>query len=291
MLESMTGYGRGTSKNANYGIVLELKSVNSKYLEVRSRLPKEFNNMESKISAFVKTRFKRGYIDVYINLEEKKQKNKNLMIDMEKAKELCNQARNMQKRLKLSGDLDINTVLKFKDILSQNDKTVLKPDFSLLQKALKDACQKLKDMRLKEGKHLERDMKKRMSIVDESIQKIDRTKDALVKSIIPRLKQRVSEISKGVKFDEGRLEQEIVLYAAKADISEEITRVKSHLKKMNDIIKGKGACGRNLDFIIQEMNREINTIGSKSQASSISNIVVDLKGEIEKIREQVQNVE
>lgn len=291
MLESMTGYGRGSAKGRDGSAVVEIKSVNSKYLELRARLPKEYADLESKISSYVKSTFKRGSIDFFLNIEERSQANKGALIDMKKAKRFYDQSKSLQKKLRLKGEIDINTFLRNRDLFNVNEAPPVKISQRVIKEALAKAVRKLKSMRSKEGRHLETDIKKRLDKFRAVLKKVEMSKLQLRSRMIGRLKRRVKDIKKDIKFDSARLEQEIVFYAAKSDITEEVIRLKSHIKKFADSMSAKGPCGRNLDFIIQEMNREINTIGSKSQDSDIASCVVELKTGIEKIREQVQNIE
>jgi uncharacterized protein (TIGR00255 family) len=291
MIESMTGYGRASGKIGDKTLIAELKSVNSKFLEVRNHLSKDYADLDSKITAFFKKRFNRGSIDLYLNEEMKPSSKVDALIDFQKAKLFYAQAKKLARELKIRGDMDINTVLRYKELLSQGNGARQRVSFGKIEKLLARAADNLAKMRKREGRNLETDIKKRLVSFAAFLEKIDQNKDIHVEKIVERLSKRVEDIGGDIKFDTGRIEQEVVLYAAKADIAEEITRLKSHLKRMDEFLKASGACGRNLDFVLQEMNREVNTIGSKSQVSEISGCVVSMKGELEKIREQVQNIE
>ncbi len=232
MLESMTGYGKGIVDAKGTSLVLELKSVNSKFLEIRSKLPKDYNSYEQKVSVYLKSRFSRGYFDVSFNRDEKKQGKKVKYIDEERTREFYRQAKQVQKKLKIPGEIGINTVLKNRDIFQHPNNTEEKVEFKVFQKALKMAADNLAKMRKKEGLHLEKDISRRVARIADLVSKIDGMKNILLKRIMERLEKRVDEIKNDIKFESGRLEQELVLYAAKADIAEEITRLKSHIKKI-----------------------------------------------------------
>ena len=291
MLVSMTGYGRGIAKGKDGALIVELKSVNSKYLEIRCHLPKEYADMESKVSSYLKKRFNRGSVDLSLIDENKQYLKANSTIDFEKAKKFYAQAKKLAKELKLKGEIDINTVLKCKDLYSQGDASPLAGNFEILLKGLKSAADNLEKMRKREGEHLGKDIKKRLEKIAALLNEVDKNQDLLYASIRDKFAKRISDIKGDIQVDPSRLEQEVVIFAARGDITEEITRLKSHFNRMDEYLAVKGPCGRNLDFTIQEMNREINTIGSKSQSTGISGHVVEMKSELEKIREQVQNIE
>jgi uncharacterized protein (TIGR00255 family) len=291
MVESMTGYGRSALKLKKRSLVVEVKSVNSKFLEIKNHLPKEFSDFDSKVTALIKKSFARGVIDMFLSEPARGSEKSNGMIDYEKARAFYSEARKLQKSLKLAGTLDINTILRYREIAFQPNGEKEKINFTILEKGLTAALGKLKAMRRKEGAHLEKDIRSRLAKIADLTAKIDENKDLHIEKMVEKLSKKVEDIGADIKFDSGRIEQEIVLYAAKADICEEITRMRSRLKRMDEFLKAQGPCGRNLDFVLQEMNREINTIGSKTQSGEISGYVVGIKGELEKIREQVQNVE
>jgi len=290
MLESMTGYGRGEVKAGGRTVTVEIKSFNSRYIEVRPRLPREYSDLEPKVSSFVKKRFKRGNVDVNLVIGEKTGE-RDTLIDMKKASSLYRQAKHLKKHFKLKGEIDINTFLRMRDLFYSGKENTPRLSFTAVENALSKACTTLKTMRRKEGKNLENDIKKRLGKIAVLVEKISSHRDLLFKGMMEKLNQRLSEIGTNVDLDPGRIEQEVVFYAAKADIAEEITRLESHITRMGEFLKSNVPAGRNIDFVVQEMNREVNTIGSKAQSGDITQYVVDLKGELERIREQAQNIE
>lgn len=287
MLESMTGFGRGEAKTRAGSINIELKSVNSKYLEIKTRMPKYYSAYDTRISSYLKKHFKRGYIDLFLG--ETEAPRKYALLDFNKASRLKSEAKRLSKELGLKGEIDINTFLKCKDMLYPEKNSQGLP-FSTIEKALKRAVNNLKKTRLKEGSNLASDLKTRLDKISAIVSDIASKEKTLVSDVMERLRKKVKEISNGVQIEPGRIEQEVVLYAAKSDISEEVTRLRSHLKRMGELMMSSGPCGRNIDFMLQEMNREVNTIGSKVQSTDITRHVIDLKNELERIREQAQNI-
>jgi len=291
MIESMTGYGRSTGKLGGRSLVVEIKSVNSKFLETRVHLPKEFVNFDSQINTMLKGKLKRGYIDFFLNVVEEPYSQMTQLIDVEKAKIFYREARKLKKELKLSGEMDINSFLRFREFFPKGSGGKAIEKFDPIKKIIEGAVSKLKKMRSAEGRNLEEDIRQRLAKILVLVNQIDKNKEVPTQLLVDRLAKRLDEIKGNLKFDPGRLEQEIVLYVARTDINEEITRLKSHLKRMNEFLAKGGSCGRNLDFVVQEMHREANTMGSKSQINEISGDVIEIKSELEKIREQVQNIE
>lgn len=293
MISSMTGYGRGESSDETRVITLEIKTVNHRYNDIVIRMPKKFNQFEDKIKKAVKKRIKRGRVELYINLEENDDKNIIINPNINVARQYYESIVKINEELGLTDSVKLGNILRCPDVFDittadeEEDTTWI-----LLEDVLKKALDGLTEMRAKEGAALVEDINLRSGIISEIVEKIDEKSPLIAEEYKSKLKDRIKDlIEDTVEVDEARIALEVAIIADKGNITEELVRLKSHLVQLDNILKEKGSVGRKLDFLIQEMNRETNTIGSKSYNTEISNYVIDVKSEIEKIREQVQNIE
>ncbi|MBC6003977.1 MAG: YicC/YloC family endoribonuclease [Paeniclostridium sordellii] len=293
MAISMTGFGRGEYKNDNYHFTVECRTINHKYVDINIRLPRKISFLEDKIRNVVKEYVKRGRVDLYIKLDLIGSEDVNLKFDEKLASEYVNILNNIKSTFNLQDDITVMNIAKFPDIIKseekEEDEDLL---WSMLKVALDDCLVKLKDMRKEEGIKLSNDIDMRCDLLKDYIEQIENYSYNVVNEYKEKLNNRIAEILDNPSLvDENRLAQEVAIYADKCSITEEIVRFKSHILQLKKTIHKDESIGRKIDFLIQEMNRETNTIGSKSSDLNITNLVVEIKSELEKIREQIQNVE
>lgn len=293
MAISMTGFGRGEYKNDNYHFTVECRTINHKYVDINIRLPRKISFLEDKIRNVVKEYVKRGRVDLYIKLDLIGSEDVNLKFDEKLASEYVNILNNIKSTFNLQDDITVMNIAKFPDIIKseekEEDEDLL---WSMLKVALDDCLVKLKDMRKEEGIKLSNDIDMRCDLLKEYIEQIENYSYNVVNEYKEKLNNRIAEILDNPSLvDENRLAQEVAIYADKCSITEEIVRFKSHILQLKKTIHKDESIGRKIDFLIQEMNRETNTIGSKSSDLNITNLVVEIKSELEKIREQIQNIE
>ena len=293
MAISMTGFGRGEYKDDNYYFLVECKTINHKYCDINIRLPRKISFLEDKARNFVKNYIKRGRVDIYIKLDLLGSEDVNLKFDETLANQYVNILREIRDKFDLADDISVMNVAKFPDIIKteekEEDEDLL---WSMLSKALGETLTKLKEMRSEEGQKLAQDVLERCDILQNTIEEIENNSYNVVIDYKEKLNNRINEILDNPSLiDENRLAQEVAIYADKSSITEEIVRFKSHIGQLRSTIVKDESIGRKIDFLIQEMNRETNTIGSKSSDLNITNLVVEIKSELEKIREQIQNIE
>ncbi|GAA0707873.1 YicC family protein [Paraclostridium ghonii] len=293
MAISMTGFGRGEYKDDNYHFTVECRTINHKYVDINIRLPRKISFLEDKIRNVVKDYIKRGRVDLYIKLDLIGSEDVNLKFDEKLASEYVNILNNIKNTFNLQDDISVMNIAKFPDIIKseekEEDEDLL---WSMLKKALADCLIKLKDMRVEEGSKLASDIDMRCDLLKDYIEQIENYSYNVVNEYKDKLNNRITEILENPSLvDENRLAQEVAIYADKCSITEEIVRFKSHIIQLKKAIYKDESIGRKIDFLIQEMNRETNTIGSKSSDLNITNLVVEVKSELEKIREQIQNIE
>ncbi len=287
-MKSMTGFGQAEVRSPQGVLSLELKVVNHRFFELKAKLPPQFLALEPKIKSYVRKKIERGMINLFVNWKTEARGMINL--DRRLAKEYYSKLESLQKELGLKGDIDINLLIRLPDVLRvEEPKEKAERIRPLLEEALKKALESLLSMREKEGKDIQLDILKRLKIVEREVGAIKVRSPLVVADCRKRLARRAGELSLGT--DGERLRLEVALFADRADISEELTRFQSLLKQFSEISGQDKAVGRKLEFTLQEMNREINTIGAKAADSLISRRVIKVKGELEKIREGVQNVE
>lgn len=293
MLKSMTGFGRGESRNTDYNFNVEIKTVNHRYNDIIIRMPKHLNYLEEQLKSIIKSKINRGRVEVYIELEYSSESNIDIRIDMPLAKSYKSQLDSMMEELNIEDKVKLIHMLMFPEIIRKEKKEIEEDVlWQSLETALEIALDNVVNMRIKEGAILKKDMENQIFKIEEELLKIEERAPIVVIEYRDKLENRIAELLDGkIKVDEDRLNYEIAFFADKSDINEEVVRLKSHSNQFLDSLNESESVGRRLDFILQEMNREINTIGSKSDDLTISNCVVNIKSKLEKIREQVQNVE
>ena len=293
MIKSMTGYGKGTLHAENREYQVEIKSVNHRYLDISVKMPRVLSYLEEDVKKQISEKIKRGKVDVFITFENNSQEGKNIQINKEIAKMYINQLKELAIEENISSNIEVTEITKFPDVLTiknEQDDDIIKNE---LIATTKEATEKIVNMKSIEGEKIAQDLLSRISNIENKIEKISKKSAGLIEEYVVKLEKRIKEILKTEEVDKNRLAQEVVIYADKCSIEEEITRLKSHIYQLENLISTNNneAIGKKLDFIIQEMNRETNTIGSKANNLDITNEVINIKTEIEDIREQTQNIE
>ena len=293
MAISMTGFGRGEFKNDNYHFLIECKTINHKYCDINVRLPRKISFLEDKIRNYVKNFVKRGRVDLYIKLDLIGSEDVNLKFDDKLASQYVNILNEIKEKFNLQDDISVMSVAKFPDIVKCEEKEEDEDLYwSMLREALDITLEKLGQMRQEEGKKLAEDTLERCDTLRSYVDEIEKYSDTIVNEYKEKLNNRIKEILEDPNIiDENRLAQEVAIFADKSNITEEIVRFRSHIEQLKKTVVKNDSIGRKIDFLIQEMNREVNTMGSKSSNINITNLVVEVKSELEKIREQIQNIE
>ena len=289
---SMTGYGRGEFKAGGIELTVEIKTVNNRYLDVSIKSPRLFTAYEENIRAAIRGKMTRGHLDVYISLTDKRDREKKVNLDEGMARAYFESAEKINKLFPgLTFDVTVTSVLRYPDVLKTEDKSAADDELiSALDSALAFALDNLNKMREAEGKKLEEDMLSRMDTIEQLVGKVEDRAPAVAENYRLKLQAKMKKILEGVDVDEGRLLTEAAVFSDKSNIDEELTRLQSHISQFRAICREK-LVGRKLDFLIQEFNRESNTVCSKSNDIEVTRLGLALKNEIEKVREQVQNVE
>ena len=290
MIRSMTGFGRGKYENEGREYLVEIKSINHKYCDIGIRLPRSLNGIEYKIRQEISKKISRGKIDVYIEFRNNSSQNTCANLNKNLAKLYINDLIELGKETGVDYNFNIIDIAKMPDVLIKEDNNDEDLIFNEVSVALNEALNKFIEMREFEGNKLKEDIEKRLDILDLKIAEISKESTGLVEEYIVKLNERIKEILR-TDVDENRLAQEVVIYSDKISIEEELTRLKSHISQFRKLLKEDSPIGKKLDFLTQEINRETNTIGSKTSSLDVTNLVVDLKTEIENIREQIQNIE
>ena len=289
---SMTGYGKGEYTQEGLEIVCEIKTVNNRYLDVSIKAPRIFACMEDVIRNTVRRKLTRGHADVFVSVKDKRERPTALSVDLALASSYVAAAKELKTAFpNVEDDLTLSSLLRYPDVLKQEDAQTLDEALtSGVQVALETALDKLNEMRKVEGEKLKEDMLSRLSTIETLVAEISERAPLIQKEYREKLENRVREYLAETTVDEGRLLNEVAVFADRTNIDEELTRLRSHISQFKSICE-EGIVGRKLDFLVQEFNREANTTCSKSNDVTITRAGLALKNEIEKIREQVQNLE
>jgi uncharacterized protein (TIGR00255 family) len=291
MAASMTGFGRAEIEEDNIRFSVEINTVNNRFLDYQMRLPKSLSQLENEIKLLLGSKFSRGKIMVTVN-QEQEQADGSIVLDESRADAYFRIYQLLKERYDLKGDLDMHDFASLPDIVKVEKKEEdLEQTWNILKKALVKAAAAAVAMRLVEGGNLVRDMLSRVKGIRKVTGEIEQLSGQNVKLYQTRLKDRITELLQGVDVDEERIAVEVALWADKSDITEECVRLKSHLEQFESSLTEGGPVGKRLNFILQELNRESNTIGDKSAFYEISRRVITVKEEIERLREQIQNIE
>lgn len=292
MLKSMTGYGRGEGTVNGRHIVFEVKSVNHKYFECNARITRGCLFLEEKLKAYLQGRVSRGKFDVFLQVENVEGTGTVVEVNHALAGAYCKALGELKDRWALPGEVDVGMLSRYSDIFSvrkaPEDEEAL---WLAVQQVAGPAVESLLQMRELEGRRLERDIREKAGGILALVSQIEEKAPETVRLYQERLRARIQELLGESSFDEQRVLTEVAIFADKVAIDEETVRLRSHFAQLEGLLAAQGPTGRKIDFLVQEMNREVNTIGSKSVNPEIAHLVVDIKSEIEKIREQVQNVE
>lgn len=292
MVRSMTGFGRGAAQSDDYSITLEMKAVNHRFLEISCRLPKQLLSMEDALKKRLQQSISRGKLDVFVTFERTGEKNAVLTVDKDLALAYYNALVELASACGLAPQINLRDVASFSGVVTltaaEDDEAQIA---SLLAAATDEAVAQMLAMQEKEGAALAADLLSRLDLIEQRLQVIREAAPQVVTEQKARLEQRLADLLGAVPLDENRLANELAVFADRVDITEELTRLASHIDQFRQSLTSDEPAGRKLNFIQQEMLRETNTIGSKSSVLAINNIVIEVKSELEKIREQIQNIE
>ncbi len=291
-MKSMTGFGRAKLEKNNRIYSIEIKSVNHKYSDISIKLPKSLNYLEDSIKKQISSKIARGKIDVFVTFENYSEQGKEIVINEELIKEYMEKFRLIAEKNNLSMNIPVTEITKLPDVLilkeTEDEEDIIQNE---LLDCLEQAIYNFIEMRTIEGEKIKEDLEARIDKVECDVQKISEYSTRLVQEYVVKLEERIKEILKTDVVDQSRLAMEVVLFADKCSVEEELTRLKSHIEQFRTLISSEGTVGKKIDFLLQEMNRETNTMGSKSGSLNITNLVVNIKTELEDIREQIQNIE
>lgn len=291
MVKSMTGYGKSSLSIDTREYQVEIKSVNHKYIDTNIKMPRIISYLEEDIRKIITSKLKRGKIDIFISFENYSKDGNDIQINSNLAKMYIQNLKKLAEEESISANIEVTEITKLPDVLtikSNIDENQIKSE--LLQ-TVEEAINNLINMRQSEGERISRDILSKISQIEEKKQDIFMLSTGLIDEYVVKLEARIKEILKTEEVDKSRLMQEVVIYADKCSVEEEITRLTSHIEQLRNLINSNEPNGKKMDFIIQEMNRETNTIGSKANNLEITNRVVDIKTILEDIREQIQNIE
>jgi len=291
-MKSMTGYGKGACERAGRCVTVELKSVNHRFLDLNIKLPKSFSQFEDVIRKCVQRRISRGHIDVYLNFEDAAAEANVFVANVELARNYLAAAAKLSAEVGIEDDLTLSSLVKVPDIIERCEAEVPDEELAaLITQAVESAICELEEMRAVEGKAIAADISAKLKLIEGFVERIAERAPHVVTDYRDRLKQRVTELTSEAAVDDARIASEVAIFSDRCSIDEELTRLKAHIAQLFKFLASDGDCGRKIDFLLQEMNRETNTIGSKANDLIITQNVLKLKNEIEKIREQAQNIE
>jgi uncharacterized protein (TIGR00255 family) len=291
-MNSMTGYGKADYRTSKLAISVEVASVNNRFLEYYFRLPKQLMFFEPKVKELVASRLNRGKVNLTLNYEDYGFGIDRLSVSANLADEIHRQLAHLKKKYKLAGEIEIGHFMSFQDIFKvEKINDLEKKIWPLMSKAINRALDELIAMREREGANLRKDILLRLRLLTGTIERIEKSSPENLAAYREKLALRIKEVMDSRMIEGARFEEEVAYFAERADITEECVRFKSHLKQFATDVKSKGPVGKRLNFILQELNREANTIGSKAAGAGIARMAMELKEEIEKIREQAQNIE
>ena len=292
MIKSMTGFGRCEVTEGNRKYTVEMKSVNHRYLDVNIKMPKSLNFFESTIRSLLKEYMERGKVDLYITFEDFSEDNYALKYNEELAGQYLTHLKHMAETFGLENDIRVSSLSRYPDVFCMEQVEVDEEElWAGLEKAIRGAATQFVDSRIKEGEHLKADLCAKLDHMLGYVDFIEERSPIIMKEYRERLENKVKELLEDKQIDEGRIATEVTIFADKICVDEETVRLRSHIKSTKDTLEAGGGIGRKLDFIAQEMNREANTILSKANDLEISDTGINLKTDIEKVREQIQNIE
>ena len=292
MIKRMTGYGRACETIDGMAITVEIKSVNHRYFEFSSRTPRAYGFLDEKLKAFVQSRVARGKVECYVQIESLEEADVEVLLNASLAQGYLQAFEQLSERFGLDNDVRVSTLSRYPDIFAlhkaQADEDKI---WNAVQTVAEEAVDRFVEMRLREGERLTSDVLSRADAILENVSFIEARSPQTVKEYNDKLLSRMQTVLEGTQIDEQRILLEAAIYADKVAVAEETVRLRSHIDQLREFFASSEAVGRKLDFLVQEINREANTIGSKAQDVEIARRVIDIKAEVEKIREQIQNIE
>lgn len=292
MIKSMTGFGRAEVMEENRKFTVEIKSVNHRYFDVNIKMPKKLGFFESTIRNLLKEYMQRGKVDVFITYEDYNENNVALKYNEEIAREYLTHLNAMAEQFDLQNDITVGKLSKYPEVFTMEEQDVDEKElWSVLEKALRQACEQFVASRITEGVNLKKDLVEKLDEMLKNVDFIEERSPQILSDYRSRLEAKVKELLEDTQIDDGRIAAEVTIYADKICVDEETVRLRSHIQGTKDALEEGGSIGRKLDFIAQEMNREANTILSKANDLAISDTGIELKTNIEKVREQIQNIE
>lgn len=292
MVKSMTGFGRAEVLEGNTKFTVEIKSVNHRYLDVNIKMPKKLNFFESAIRNLLKEYMERGKVDLFITYEDFNEDTGSLKFNKALAAEYLNYLNQMAENFDIENDVRVSTLSRYPEVFTLEEQAIDEDQlWAVLEKALRLACEKFVESRKAEGENLKIDLLQKLDEILASVSFIEERSPEILKDYRTRLEEKIKEVLADRQLDDARIATEVTIYADKICVDEETVRLRSHVNSAKDTLQKGGSVGRRLDFILQEMNREANTILSKANNLEISDTGIDLKTNIEKVREQIQNLE
>lgn len=292
MIKSMTGFGRMEIQDESHKFTIELKTVNHRYLDISVRLPRQLGFFDTAVRNYLKKHLLRGKVDVYVYYEDYSAQKVLLKYNQELAQQYLDYFRRMERELGVPNDITLSSLARLPEVFVMEEQGRDEDSlWKLLEQGLAKAVEGVTVSREREGAHLKEDIQHKLSSLEEKVAVIERRSPQLLSAYREKLEEKVRELAQDTQIEDSRIAAEVVLYADKICSDEETVRLKSHIQNMAQVLEEEGGVGRKLDFLAQEMNRESNTILSKANDLEISNIAIELKTEIEKIREQIQNIE
>jgi uncharacterized protein (TIGR00255 family) len=292
MLKSMTGFGRAEGETTLGRVVVEFRSVNHRYCDINTKLPKRLSFFESRIKEIIRSQVSRGRIDVSLRLDTVGEEKVQLSVDLELAQQYYRVFQDLREKLQLKDEVTLNLLAGAKDLITAKEESGdIEPYWQEILPILKQSFKNMDDMKRLEGESLTKDLQQRLEHIAQQLQIIKQQFPSHLKANLSRLHERLRSLLEGMEIDPSRFQQEIAFLAERTDITEEIVRAESHLAQFSSLLEGNEPVGRKMDFLLQEIHREVNTVSSKANDAEISQRVVEMKSELEKIREQVQNIE
>jgi uncharacterized protein (TIGR00255 family) len=292
MLKSMTGFGRAEGETTLGRVVVESRSVNHRYCDINTKLPKRLSFFENRIKEIIRSQVSRGRIDVSLRLDTVGEEKVQLSVDLELAQQYYRVFQDLREKLQLKDEVTLNLLAGAKDLITAKEESGdIEPYWQEILPILKQSFKNMDDMKRLEGESLTKDLQQRLEHIAQQLQIIKQQFPSHLKANLSRLHERLRSLLEGMEIDPSRFQQEIAFLAERTDITEEIVRAESHLAQFSSLLEGNEPVGRKMDFLLQEIHREVNTVSSKANDAEISQRVVEMKSELEKIREQVQNIE
>ncbi len=292
MLKSMTGFGRAEGETSLGRVVVEARSVNHRYCDINIKLPKRLSPFENRTKELIRSRVSRGRIDVLLRLDSLGEEKVQLSVDLDLAQQYYRVLHELKEKLQLKDEVTLSLLAGAKDLITAKEESPdIEPYWQEVLPILNQSAQSMDDMKRSEGESLGKDLQLRLGLITKQLQMIKEQFPSRLKVTLNRLHERLRSLLEGTEIDPARFQQEVAFLTERTDITEEIVRAESHLTQFNTLLDGNEPAGRKMDFLLQEIHREMNTVSAKANDAEISQRVVEIKAELEKIREQVQNIE